>query len=122
MSNSRAEDLPGAETIHLRAGETVFWNGNIIHRACHRAERERLTLIASYKAYRADEPPQDVGRFQFLLNDSGRLARSLARLLRPLEISPTRLKFSSRPAASCPLGPDPSERDRRGFRLSTPYR
>ena len=72
MSNSRAEDLPGAETIHLRAGETVFWNGNIIHRACHRPDRERLTLVAAYKAYRADESPQDVGRFQFLLDDEVR--------------------------------------------------
>ena len=78
MSNSRAEDLPGAKTIHLRAGETVFWNGNIIHRACHRPERERLTLIAAYKAYRADEPSQDVGRFRFLLDEAVRAGLPVA--------------------------------------------
>ena len=29
-------------------------------------------MVADYKAYRADESPQDVGRFQFLLDDEVR--------------------------------------------------
>ncbi|KAG8967025.1 hypothetical protein FRC03_010872 [Tulasnella sp. 419] len=39
-------DMPGAIQVHLKAGETVFYNNNILHCARYSPQRNRVTLHA----------------------------------------------------------------------------
>ena len=62
------EDLPGQYTIELRPGQTVFWNGNTIHRGVYQAGVSRLTLVGVWERYRPDEEPKEVDpRLEWML-------------------------------------------------------
>ena len=71
MSNGKNESLPGEELIHLRAGQTIFWNGKIIHRSTTRPDRERLTLLGSWGVH-VEGPKKKIGRFAWMLTDEVR--------------------------------------------------
>ena len=43
--------LPGDLVVDLKAGETIFWNGDALHRALHQPDRERLTISASFRLF-----------------------------------------------------------------------
>jgi hypothetical protein len=43
-----AADLPGRRALALRAGQTLFWDGDSVHRGVPTAARERLTLHACW--------------------------------------------------------------------------
>ncbi len=64
--------LPGDLIVDLKAGQTIFWNGNCLHRAKHEPDRERLTISASFKHYNKSEPKKDPGRCAFMLKDGAR--------------------------------------------------
>ena len=63
--------LPGDKVIELKAGETIFWNGDALHRAVHEPDRERLTLSASFRCFFFEEQ-QDIGRNSWMLEDGMR--------------------------------------------------
>eukprot|EP01051_Picozoa_sp_SAG22_P005967 SAG22_NODE_373_length_11549_cov_12.592052_7_plen_365_part_00 len=44
---TKYSDLPGQMAVRLKAGQTVFWDGDLIHRGSMRPARERLTLHCS---------------------------------------------------------------------------
>ena len=76
LIDRRHDDLPEQLAIELKRGQTVFWNGNIIHRgrAPERVD-ERLSLVAHLSRYRADELPGEVDeRERWLLADNVRQA------------------------------------------------
>ena len=64
MVDNKDEQIPGDHAVPLRAGQTLFWNGKMIHRACMKADVERLTIAAAYHQYREDEQPQEVDERQ----------------------------------------------------------
>ena len=72
MSDNKNESLPGERVIHLRAGQTIFWNGKMIHRSCHRPDSERLTIIGGWGVYQEDAPKKEIGRFEWMLTDEVR--------------------------------------------------
>ena len=49
-------DLPGETAITLRAGQTVYWNGWLIHRGIQAADKERFTLVGGLCLYDPEEP------------------------------------------------------------------
>ena len=63
--------LPGDMVVELKAGETIFWNGDVLHRAVHEPDRERLTLSASFRIFHFDEK-QDIGRNGWMLEEDVR--------------------------------------------------
>ena len=65
------EELEDDLKVHFKAGETIFWNGDLLHRAVHEPDRERLTLAASFQCHHFDEK-QDIGRWGFMLEDGVR--------------------------------------------------
>ena len=67
MSNEIAASLPDEEVISLKAGETLFWNGKIIHRSCQMPEVERLTLIGVLTTHKPEAPKKDVGSLRWML-------------------------------------------------------
>ena len=72
MDKSIHERLPGDLMVDLKAGQTIFWNGDCLHRAAHTPDRERLTISTSFQRYDASEPKSDPGRCAFMLNDGAR--------------------------------------------------
>lgn len=50
----RNADIPGQHTVSLKAGQTVFWSGNTIHRGVMKRDVERLTLAGSWSKYNAN--------------------------------------------------------------------
>ena len=63
--------LLGDMVVDLKAGETIFWNGDSLHRAVHQTDRERLTLSASFHCHYFQEK-QDVGRNAWMLEEDVR--------------------------------------------------
>ena len=60
LSAGNGDDMPGEERIYLRRGQTVFWNGNTIHRGtAPPALKERMTLHGGLAQYREDEPIEE---------------------------------------------------------------
>jgi hypothetical protein len=83
MHHSRHADIPGQETIELKAGQTVVWNGNIIHRGVMKKDVERMTLSGIWQKYTEDDVPQQTDpRFKWLLAENVRGA--LPEAMRPL--------------------------------------
>ena len=61
LIDRRHDDLPEQLAIELKRGQTIFWNGNIIHRG--RSPKhldERLSLVAHLSRHRDDELPGEV--------------------------------------------------------------
>ena len=73
LINTRHGDIPGQEAIDLKAGQTAFWNANIIHRGVMRKDIERLTLAASWAKHVEDEEPGETDhRFKWRLSEEVR--------------------------------------------------
>lgn len=51
ITEQNSVDLPGARLIELGAGQTVFYDEKIIHRAHTRPERERSSLFGTWARY-----------------------------------------------------------------------
>ena len=69
ISNKGVGDIPGAKQIKLKRGQTIFWNGNTIHRGVMPAGmEERLTLCGCLVKHQADDPPERLDeRFRWRL-------------------------------------------------------
>ena len=74
ISNKGVGDIPGARQIKLKRGQTIFWNGNTIHRGVMPAGmEERLTLCGCLVKHQADGPPETLDeRFRWRLADNVR--------------------------------------------------
>ena len=60
LSAGNGDDMPGEERIYLRRGQTVFWNGNTIHRGAAPPDlKERMTLHGGLTQFREDEPIEE---------------------------------------------------------------
>ncbi len=68
-------EIPGARQIDLRKGQTIFWNGNSIHRGVmpERMNR-RSTLMGGLIDHRSDYDPGEKGDHRWLLADNIRPA------------------------------------------------
>ena len=65
------EELEGDLKVHFKAGETIFFTGDCLHRAVHEPDRERLTLSASFRLHHYAEPAE-IGRMGWMLEDGVR--------------------------------------------------
>ena len=76
ISNKGVGDIPGAKQIKLKRGQTIFWNGNTIHRGVMPAEmEERLTLCGCLVKHQGDDPSETLDeRFRWCLADNVRAA------------------------------------------------
>ena len=76
INNKGIGDIPEAKQIKLKQGQTIFWNGNSIHRGVMPAEmEERLTLCGCLVKHRVDDPPETLDeRFRWRLSDNVRAA------------------------------------------------
>ena len=74
ISNRGVGDIPGAKQIKLKRGQTIFWNGNTIHRGVMPTEmEERLTLSGCLVKHQADDLPETLDeRFRWRLADNVR--------------------------------------------------
>ena len=74
ISNKGAGDIRGAKQIQLKRGQTIFWNGNTIHRGVMPAGREeRLTLCGCLVKHQTDDPLERLDeRFRWRLADNVR--------------------------------------------------
>ena len=70
MAKQLSVDLPGQLLVELRAGQTVFYDERIIHRAYTRYERERSSLFGTWARYRPDEPKVNpIPEMRWMLRD-----------------------------------------------------
>ncbi|MBT5589238.1 MAG: hypothetical protein HOJ45_14665 [Gemmatimonadetes bacterium] len=76
LTNDHFADLPEARQIVLKKGQTVFWNGNTIHRGClPAAAPERLAVMGALVRHLPDDPPEPLeDRFRWRMADSVRAA------------------------------------------------
>ena len=74
ISNKGVGDIPGAKQIKLKRGQTIFWNGNTIHRGAMPAGmEERLTLCGCLVKHQENDPPETLDeRFRWCLADNVR--------------------------------------------------
>jgi hypothetical protein len=56
MAQHLTAELPGQKVIALQAGQTVFYDERIIHRASTRKEKDRFSLFGTWARYTKDEP------------------------------------------------------------------
>ncbi len=56
MDNHLTADLPGMQVVSLKAGQTVFYDERIIHKALTRKEKLRLSLFGTWARYTPQEP------------------------------------------------------------------
>jgi hypothetical protein len=70
LDNHLTADLPGQRIIALTAGQTVFYDERIIHRALTRKERDRFSLFGTWARYRPDEPKANpIPEMRWMLRD-----------------------------------------------------
>jgi hypothetical protein len=70
MSSQGSDELAGQRLIQLAAGQTVFYDEKIIHRAHTRQQRERSALFGTWARYRPDEPhAKPIPEMQWMLRD-----------------------------------------------------
>ncbi len=55
-------DIPGQKVIELKAGQTVFWTGNTIHRGATKKDVERMTLAGNWQKCSEDDSPRETGQ------------------------------------------------------------
>ncbi len=74
INNKGIGDIPGAKQIKLKRGQTIFWNGNTIHRGVMPAGmEEHLTLCGCLVKHQVDDPPEVLDeRFRWRLADNVR--------------------------------------------------
>ena len=82
LLQSPHEPIPGQTVIELHAGQTVFWNGNLIHRGMMRSDVERLTLAGSWRKHSPDDPAEKTDpRLRWML--AGNVRAALPDAMRP---------------------------------------
>jgi hypothetical protein len=70
IAQQNSGELPGQRLITLSAGQTVFYDEKIIHRAHTRQERERAALFGTWAQYRPDEKrAKPIPEMQWMLGD-----------------------------------------------------
>ena len=74
ISDKGVGDIPGAKQIQLKRGQTIFWNGNTIHRGVMpEGMEERLTLCGCLVKHQADDSLETLDeRFRWRLADNVR--------------------------------------------------
>ena len=73
LINNRKGDVPNAQQIVLQKGQTIFWNGNTIHRGRLPAGvNERLTLTGALVKHEEDQREALDERFRWQLADNVR--------------------------------------------------
>ena len=72
LLETRDADIPGRLSIPLKAGQTVFWCGNTIHRGLNRKDTERLTISAAWSVHQEGEPQPVDERLRWRLRDDVR--------------------------------------------------
>ena len=73
LINNRKGDVPNAQQIVLQKGQTIFWNGNTIHRGLLSAgATERLTLTGALVKHEEDLREDLDERFRWQLADNVR--------------------------------------------------
>ncbi len=74
ISDKGVGDIPGAKQIQLKRGQTIFWNGNAIHRGVMpEGMEERLTLCGCLVKHQADDSLETLDeRFRWRLADNVR--------------------------------------------------
>ncbi len=83
LLEERHDNIPGQYAVPLKAGQTVFWTGNLIHRGVMKKDVERLTLSGSWSMYSKDGKPGDTDpRLKWMLADNVR--EFLPKEMRPL--------------------------------------
>ena len=83
LLEERHDDIPGQYVVPLKAGQTAFWTGNLIHRGVMKKDVERLTLSGSWSMYAKDSKPSEVDpRLKWMLADNVR--GFLPKEMRPL--------------------------------------
>lgn len=83
LLETRHDDIPGQYAIPLKAGQTAFWSGNLIHRGVMKKDVERLTLAGSWNKHDpADKPSEADKRLKWMLADNVR--GYLPKAMRPL--------------------------------------
>ena len=72
LINKQTDDIPGAQQIKLKKGQTVFWNGNTIHRGrMPEGMKERLTVTGALVKHQQGDPPEALDtRFRWRLADN----------------------------------------------------
>ena len=65
------EELEGDLKVHFKAGETIFFTGDCLHRAVHEPDCERLTVSASFQVHHFAEP-EESGRMEWMLEEGVR--------------------------------------------------
>ena len=71
LRGDRRGELTGQVQVDLKRGQTVFWDGKLIHRGLKPDGLERrLSLAGSYKLYNPDQEPEDPGEtWSWMLSD-----------------------------------------------------
>jgi hypothetical protein len=70
MTRELTGDLPNQRVIELKAGQTVFYDERIIHRASTHRDRERFSLFGTWARYRPDEPRRNpIPELRWMLRD-----------------------------------------------------
>src|SRR5262245_2444155 len=83
LRHTRHTDIPGQQTIELKAGQTAFWSGSLIHRGIMKKGVERMTLSGMWQKYKEDDVPQQTDpRLKWLLAEN--LRGALPEAMRPL--------------------------------------
>ena len=73
LLDTRHEDIPGQKAIELKAGQTAFWSGNLIHRGIMKKDVERLTLAGSWRQHLETDSPQETNpRLKWMLAENVR--------------------------------------------------
>ncbi len=73
LVNRRHDAIPGQTVITLEPGQTVFWNGNLIHRGTMWRHVERFTLVGAWRRHRDDDPPEQTDpRLRWMLAEDVR--------------------------------------------------
>jgi hypothetical protein len=76
MTTDKHASLPGEQRLELKRGQTLFWNGNMIHRG--RAPEdlaERMSIVAHMERHRDGDGPAPVDEcFRWMLADNVRPA------------------------------------------------
>jgi hypothetical protein len=70
LDNHLTADLPDQRIIEVKAGQTVFYDERIIHRALTRKEHTRFSLFGTWARYSADEPRANpIPEMRWMLRD-----------------------------------------------------
>jgi hypothetical protein len=99
MDQQGIGELPGGRLIPLKAGETVFYDERIIHRASTRKDRDRFSLFGTWARYRPDEPKMNpIPELRWMLRDG-------VRDTFPPSLRPYYDRWRELHAATAPLSP-----------------